>query len=120
MKKFKEYLLITLGIFLVALSIEFFLVPNQLAAGGVSGMAIVINHYIPAFSVGALVLIMNVILFIIAFLVIGNKFGAKTIYASLGLSAMLWTMDNIIPPGTIITKDTMLAAIFGKSFSIQR
>ena len=117
MKKLREYLVITLGIFILAISIQFFLVPNRLAAGGVTGIAIIANHFFPTISIGALVLVMNVILFIVAFIVIGNKFGSKTIYASLGLSAMLWVIDHFITPEMIPTNDLFLAAVFGTLIS---
>jgi uncharacterized membrane-anchored protein YitT (DUF2179 family) len=117
MKKLKEYFIITFGIFLLAISIEFFLLPNRLAAGGVSGIAIIVNYFIPGLSVGMLVLIMNLILFIIAFIVIGNKFGAKTIYASLGLSGMLWVIEQFVTPEMIPTQDLFLAAVFGTLIS---
>jgi uncharacterized membrane-anchored protein YitT (DUF2179 family) len=113
MKIFKEYGKITIGLFLVGISIEFFLAPNQLAAGGVTGLAIVVNSYIPTISVGLLILIMNAVLFIIAFFIIGNKFGAKTIYSSLALSAIIWVLDQFITADMALTKDLMLAAIFG-------
>jgi Uncharacterized conserved protein len=117
MKKIKEYLLITLGIFLVAISIEFFLAPNKIAAGGVSGIAIIIHYYFPALSIGIIMLIANIILFITAFIIIGNKFGAKTIYASLGLSAIMWLMEKFINTRMIPTHDLMLASVFGTFIS---
>lgn len=113
MKTLKGYTMITIGVFLVAISIEFFLAPNELAAGGVTGIAIIINHYFSGVSVGLSVLVMNIILFIIAFIIIGNKFGAKTIYASLALSGIIWVMDHFVTPDMALTKDLMLAAIFG-------
>jgi uncharacterized membrane-anchored protein YitT (DUF2179 family) len=113
MKKFKEYILITIGFILVSLSLELFLVPNKIAAGGVSGIAIIINSLFPVLDVGALMLIMNVILFIVAFIVIGNKFGGKSIYASLGLSGVIWVMDKFHLYNYVLTKDLMLASIFG-------
>lgn len=117
MKKFREYLLITVGYILVALSLELFLVPNKIAAGGVSGIAIIINHIIPILDVGLLMLAMNVILFIIAFIVIGNKFGGKSIYASLGLSGSIWIMDKLRLYDYVVTKDLLLASIFGTLLS---
>lgn len=113
MKNAREYGLITLGVLLVAIGIEFFLAPNKIAAGGVSGMAIIINYYRPKMSIGLLMLMMNVILFIIAFIVIGNQFGGKTIYTSLSLSAMIWVMDKMMTPNMVVTNNLMLASIFG-------
>ena len=117
MKKLKEYGLITFGVILVAISVQFFLAPNKIAAGGVTGIAIIINNFFPAISIGLLMLIMNVIFFIIAFIVIGNKFGAKTIYSSLMLSGIIWIMDKNIPSNTSITTNLMLASIFGTLIS---
>ena len=117
MKIVKEYIFITIGVFLVALSIEFFFAPNKIAAGGVTGIAIIINNYIPKLQIGLLVLIMNIILLIIGFIAIGNKFGGKTIYSSLMLSGLIWIMDRIITPGMIITKNQLLASIFGTLLS---
>ncbi len=113
MKRFKEYIFITIGFILVSLSLELFLVPNKIAAGGVSGIAIIINSIFPIIDVGALMLIMNVILFIVAFIVIGNKFGGKSIYASLGLSGSIWIMDKFQVYKYVITKDLLLASVFG-------
>lgn len=112
-KAIKEYILITLGIFLVAVGIYYFLVPSNLAAGGVSGLAIVINQFFPAIPVGLLMLGMNIILFIIAFIVIGSNFGAKTIYSSLGLSAMIWVLEKVYPISQPIVDDLLLQLLFG-------
>jgi uncharacterized membrane-anchored protein YitT (DUF2179 family) len=117
MKKFKEYILITIGFIFVSLSLELFLVPNKIAAGGVSGIAIIINSIFPILDVGALMLIMNVVLFIVAFIVIGNKFGGKSIYASLGLSGSIWIMDKLEVYNYALTKDLFLASIFGTLIS---
>lgn len=117
MKKLKEYGLITFGVILVAVSVQFFLAPNKIAAGGVTGIAIIINNFFPIIPIGLLMLSMNIILFIIAFIVIGNKFGAKTIYSSLMLSGIIWVMDKLIPANTVVTTNLMLASIFGTLIS---
>lgn len=116
-KRVKEYFWITIGFLIVALATKFFLAPNKIAAGGITGIAIIINHFIPWLQVGILMFIMDVILFIIAFIVIGRKFGAKTIYSSLGLSLSLFAMDKIIHPTVAITNDLLLATLFGTLFS---
>lgn len=111
----KEFLLITVGILLVAISVVYFFEPNNIAAGGITGLAIVINHYIPFISIGPLVLIMDATLFVIALIVIGTKFGAKSIYCSLLLSTSMWIMQKFFP--FVITNDLMLATIFGTLIS---
>ena len=114
MKKIiKEYILITIGIALVAAGFYFFLVPNDLAVGGVSGLAMIINWYIPGLTIGAIMLVLNVILFIVGFIFIGSSFGVKTIYSSLGLSGMIWALEKLFPMSGSITNDLFLELIFG-------
>ena len=111
----RDFMLITFGVFLVAISVVYFFQPNNIAAGGITGLAIVINHYIPFISIGPLVLMMDAILFIVALIVLGAKFGAKTIYSSFLLSTSMWLMQTFIPIN--ITNDLILATIFGTLIS---
>ena len=114
--KFKEYTIITLGIILVALAVEYFFVPNNIAAGGVTGAAIVINAISPSLSVGLMTLVLNVVLFIVAFMFVDGNFGVKTIYASLGLSIAIWVMEKFLHP-VAITNDLIMATVFGTLIS---
>ena len=115
-KDLKSYFTITFGIILVAISVEYFFAPNNLAAGGVTGAAIVVNAVFPKLSVGLITLIMNVLLFLVAFVFIDGNFGLKTIYASLGLSVILWGIEKFLNPAAI-TKDIIMATIFGTIIS---
>lgn len=112
-KTIRDYLVITFGIILVAAGLYFFLMPNNLATGGVNGLGIIISSY-TGMPVGALMMIMNIVLFIIAFVVIGPNFGAKTIYASLGLSGFVWLLEKIYPKvKPLAGNDLMLELICG-------
>lgn len=115
-KLIKEYGIITLGIILVALSVEYFFAPNKLAAGGITGAAIVINSLVPKLSVGATTFALNAVLFIVAFMFIDGNFGVKTIYASLGLSLIIWGIEKFLNP-IAITNDILMATIFGTLIS---
>ncbi|MCB2357753.1 YitT family protein [Clostridium estertheticum] len=109
----KEYILITIGIALVALGLYFFLIPNDLAVGGVSGLAMVINQYMPGLTIGALMFVLNVVLFVVGFMFIGSSFGVRTMYASFGLSGMIWVLEKLFPMSGSITNDIFLELIFG-------
>lgn len=115
--KIKEYIFITIGLLLVAAGIYYFLAPSNLAVGGVSGLAIIINKYIPYVSVGALMLIMNLILLVIGFFLIGPGFGLKTIYASIGLPAFTWLFQTFLPISKPISNDLFLVLLFGIGLS---
>ncbi|MCB2352805.1 YitT family protein [Clostridium estertheticum] len=109
----KEYILITVGIALVALGLYFFLIPNDLAVGGVSGLAMVINQYMPGLTIGALMFVLNIVLFVVGFMFIGSSFGVRTMYASFGLSGMIWVLEKLFPMSGSITNDIFLELIFG-------
>ena len=108
----REYILILIGVFLVAISLEYLFIPNNIAAGGLTGLAIVINHYIPSISTGPLVFIMDLFLFVIGFIFLGKNFGVKTIVSSFSLAGMMTIIETYFNPKAI-TNDLMLAAIFG-------
>ena len=116
LEKIKEYAIITFGIILVGLSVEYFFAPNKIAAGGVTGAAIVVNAVMPSLSVGMVTLVLNVILFIVAFVFIDGKFGVKTIYSSLGLSIIIWIIEKFLNPSAV-TDDLMMATVFGTVIS---
>lgn len=108
----KEYSIITFGLILAAVGIEYFYVPNNLAAGGVSGLAIVVNYFVPFLTPSVFCFFVNVILFILAFFLIGKDFGIKTLYGTYGLIFIMWFIEKFLNP-TALTNDLMLASIFG-------
>lgn len=111
-EKIKEFLIITLGFILVSIAIEYFYVPVHITGGGITGIAIVVNYYIPSLPIGMLMMAMNIVLFIIGFIVIGGNFGTKTLYASFGLSGTVWLMEIVLKPHGL-TDDVLLSAIIG-------
>ena len=113
MNKLKEYILSTLGVALVATGLEYFFFPNNIAAGGVSGLALAINKIINI-NPSILVFIFNIILFILAFFLIGSSFGAKSIYSTIMLSFFMWIYEAFLHPKAI-TENLILACIFGSA-----
>lgn len=113
MSKFlKEYTIVTIGVILVAAAIQYFFAPNNIAAGGLSGLALIINYYVPSLSIGTIIFLGNLILFAIAFLLIGGDFGLKTIYASFMLSIVIEFMDKVMH-SYAITTNLLTATIVG-------
>jgi uncharacterized membrane-anchored protein YitT (DUF2179 family) len=109
----REWALIHLGCFLVAAGITWFLVPNNIAAGGVSGLAMVITSFFPMISVGVLMMGMNMFLFVLGFVFIGFEFGAKTIYSSLFVSGAVWFLERFFPVTAPLSDDILVQLIFG-------
>lgn len=105
-----DYLIITVGCILYALSFTVFFDSNNLAMGGFTGLAQVINHFLPAFPIGTMVFIMNVPLMIIGFKKEGFKLLFASFYAILLTSVMIDLIDMLC---TFPKMDTLLACIFG-------
>ena len=112
----KEYSFIFLGIILVAIALEYFYIPNNIAAGGLTGLAIVITNYISVLSPGPLVFIMDLFLYIIGFIFLGKNFGVRTIISSFSLATIMTIIEKFLNPFAI-TEDLMLAVIFGTIIS---
>lgn len=104
-----SYMGLTVGLAIAALGLNWFLAPNKIAAGGVSGLAIVIFHVLNL-PVGITMLIFNVPLFIVGTKVLGRSFGARSIYGFLGFS---FFVDVSAPFLERLTPDPLLAAIYG-------
>ena len=89
-KIFKEYLLISFGVFLYAFSWEAFMIPQEISGGGLTGLSSIL-HYATGLPVSLYYLVINVCLIGIGTLVLGNAFGFKTIYAIL-LASLLFQL----------------------------
>lgn len=109
----KRFLLINIGLIILAFGLHFFLIPSNLAVGGTSGLAMVINSLIPSISIGLMLGIINFILFIIAFIMFGKEFGGYTVYTSLALSGLLSLFEIWLPMKIPYIDDLFINLIFG-------
>ena len=104
-----DSIIIVIGSALTALGLAVFTVPNQIAPGGISGVATAISHLISV-PVGTLSLLLNVPLMIVAWRRLGIKPLAKTIVATVLLSIGIDVFGLLIPG---YTNNTLLAAVMG-------
>ena len=111
-KLFLQLVTISLGCVAYAAGLILFLNPNDLAPGGVSGVSIMLSRFIPV-EVGTLILLFNIPLLIIAFIKFGAKFTAMTAFATALSSTIMDLMGAFLPPDYAVTKDKLLAGIFG-------
>ena len=93
----KEFAIITFGAALAAAGIFFFMLPSKVAIGSGSALAMVLHEFIPL-PVSILSLMINVILLVIGFMLIGPEFGAKTVYASITIPVCIGILENIFSP----------------------
>ncbi|MGI6279009.1 MAG: YitT family protein [Acutalibacteraceae bacterium] len=111
MKKFKDYTIITFGALLVAFGVYFFKFPNHFCTGGVSGISIILGSLFNRLSAGSLVLIINVLLLLVGYTLIGKEFGIKTTYGSLVLSVTTFGLEKICPLSNPLTTEPTLELI---------
>lgn len=98
-KFWSEFVLMTIGMVFGAAAVEYFLLPSNLIAGTISGFCIVLNYFFggtpDTFSYWMLGT--NAILLIMAFVLVGEEFGAKTVYTGMILGPMCQMLDHIYP-----------------------
>ncbi len=104
-----DYLGITLGSAIMALGFTLFLIPNKIAAGGVSGLATVI-YYLADIPVGVMSILLNIPIFIAAVRLLGKTFGTRTIYGIISSAFFIDLLQPIVP---VLSEDLLLAAIYG-------
>lgn len=116
----RDYALMTAGLALTAWALDAFLIPNRLAAGGVSGLATVFYHVLRenfalTITVGIQMLIMNGVLLAVAARERGLQYVAKTVYGIVALSVFIDAFGAITP--SLARDDLLLAALYGGALS---
>ena len=106
----KDFVIITFGTLIVAISVYFFMLPSHIAVGSGTALAMVASNFIPL-PVSVLSLILNVVLLIVGFLLIGPEFGAKTVYCSILLPLYLAVFEWLLPNFQSLTQDPLLDVI---------
>lgn len=115
--KVKEYLLITLGVLLVVVGVYFFKFPNNFSIGGVTGIAIIISNLSgQAISSGTIVLVINAVLLVVAYIVLGKNIGNRTAYGSILMSLALKFLEAVAPMEGPLTQEPVLELAFAVIF----
>lgn len=99
-KKFwVELIGMTIGMLAGAAAVYYFLLPSHIIVGSISGLSLVINTIVGgnADTLSYIVMAINAFLLILAFLLIGNEFGAKTVYTAMILGPFIQLWDRIYP-----------------------
>jgi uncharacterized membrane-anchored protein YitT (DUF2179 family) len=103
----KDFFTITVGTLIVAVAVYFFMYPSHVTVGSVAGLAQVLSNFLPI-SPSVITLIINIILFIIGFLLVGPEFGIKTVYCGILLPVLIGVFEILFPNFQSITQDPIL------------
>lgn len=104
-----SYVVITFGCTLYAVGFTFFMLPNSIVSGGLTGIAMIINKF-TGFPIGTMVFIMNLPLFAYAWKKFGKNFIIASFFGTMMSSAFV---DLLTAAGIKATDDAMLASIVG-------
>ena len=109
-QKILDFFAISVGTFIVAVAVFFFMLPSKIAVGSVSALALVISNFIPL-PVSVITLVFNIVLLILGYIFIGRDFAVKTVYATILLPVMLWVFELFLPNFQSLTQDPLLDMI---------
>lgn len=106
----KEYTIITFGALIASAAIFFFMMPSQVAIGSGSALAMVLSNFIPL-PVSVLTLLINIVLLIFGFILVGSEFGGKTVYTAIVVPVGLAIFEAVLPNFTGFTNDPLIDTI---------
>lgn len=108
----KKYAIITVAAFLYAVGVSLFTDPNHLAPGGVTGISIILNRFLPV-GTGTFIMLLNIPILIFAIW----KFGIGLTLSSIYATALISVFTNLLAPLGAATDDILLAALVGGSLT---
>jgi uncharacterized membrane-anchored protein YitT (DUF2179 family) len=110
--RLRDYFLLLLGALIQALAMDLFLVPGRLAAGGVSGVAQIINRY-TGWPIGVMIVLFNLPLFALGWRFLGGRrFMTRTVFAVVAYSLLLDLLAPFVPRD-LTTSDPVLNSLYG-------
>ena len=109
-KNLREFAIITVGTVIIAAAVYFFMLPSHVSVGSGAALAMVISNFVPL-PISVITMLLNVVLLLISFLLIGPDFGVKTVYCSMLMPAVMGVYEVLFPNFQSITQDPLLDMI---------
>ena len=109
--KFIKFIMMTLGSVLLAAGVYFFKIPNGFATGGVSGIGTILAKITPI-SAGIWIWVLNILLLILGFLLLGRDNGVKTVYCSMLYSALTYVFEVAVPIAAPLSDQPFLELVY--------
>ena len=108
-KVFRGYAAMLLGCLMYALSLNLFLAPHAIVAGGISGVSVMVNFLNPNVQIGFLTILLNLPILALAIKFLGWRFVGKCLITILSLGLL----TDLFPALPAITTDPLLACLYG-------
>lgn len=108
-----RWTMIVIGIIMMSCSVYFFQTPNNFTLGGIAGVAIIINSFLPAnlsaiLTQGVIMVILNVLLLIVGLVILGKQCTIRTIICTLAYTGIIWLLERICPLDKPLTAQYVL------------
>lgn len=109
--KLKNFSLLTISTLIMAVGIYFFKFTNNFTFGGITGIAVLVAKFLPI-SASDFSFVVNILLLIIGWIVLGKSFAEKAAYSTILLSVSLSLLERIYPMSHPLTNEPLLELIF--------
>ena len=106
----REFVIITLGLAIVAAAVFFFMMPSHVSVGSGAALGMVLSNFIPL-PVSTITLMINVSLLALGFLLVGREFGGKTVYCTILMPMFIGAFEQMFPNFQSLTQDPLLDVI---------
>ncbi len=116
LKFIKRYAAIIFGCVVFALGVTLFLDANNIASGGVTGIAIILNFVtkdVPWLNTGIWIIIINVPLFILGWIFFGHRFILSTVFSTVLSSLLVWVFEIAFKSFLPITENVLISSVLG-------
>ena len=118
MKKLTYWLILNIGVLMLAVGIYFFQAPNGFAPGGISGVSIILARLLgQAIPQSVLLTAMNVLILIIGVIILGKECGFLTFYCAILYSVESMLLEYFIPLSGPLTDQPLLELIYSVSLT---
>jgi uncharacterized membrane-anchored protein YitT (DUF2179 family) len=110
--RFEQYFFLTMGVLTMAVAYYFFVIPSGLVVGGSTGVAMILHRYLPTIPISFFSLILNSLLLVMAFFLLGKTEFLNSIYGSLLFPLFLAMFEVIVPNPQFGPNDLLLVILY--------
>ena len=108
----REFILITVGSLLYAVSTNLFIFPSGVIIGGTSGISVILT-YVLDFSPGTIITVINIALILLAFLLLGKDMAIKTLVGSVLTTIFIGGLEKPLALPSPLIESKLLSALVG-------
>lgn len=110
--EWRDYIVVVIGLTLYSIGLTGFLIPNKIVTGGLAGISLLIN-YSTGIPVWVSILVVNSVLLIFAWFILGRGFVFNTVFGALGLTLIIGVAEKYITHSLLPNADPLMASIIG-------